>query len=140
MRRSASGSVFFRQQTGLDCAEHSYGGGCLCQRYPATWHNRCVFLDRLTGQFVTDVRTASRTSLMNLETLEWDLSLCDLFGVPMATLPKIVSTTGDFDTLQTQHGHIPVTTSVVDQQAALYDFGCRKAGDAKITFGTGSFA
>lgn len=98
------------------------------------------FLDRLTGRFVTDVSTASRTSLMNLETLEWDPILCDLFGVPMETLPKIVPTTGDFGTLKTQHGPIPVTASIVDQQAALYGFGCRKVGDAKITFGTGAFA
>ncbi len=98
------------------------------------------FLDRLTGRFVTDVSTASRTSLMNLETLEWDLALCDLFGVPIETLPKIVPTTGDFGALQTKNGPIPVTASVVDQQAALYGFGCRKSGDAKITFGTGAFA
>jgi len=98
------------------------------------------FLDRLTDHFVTDVSTASRTSLMNLETLEWDPVLCDLFGVPLETLPKIVPTTGDFGALKTKHGPIPVTASVVDQQAALYGFGCRKAGDVKITFGTGAFA
>ncbi len=98
------------------------------------------FLDRLTGQFVTDVSTASRTSLMNLETLEWDPVLCDLFGVAIETLPKIVPTTGDFGTLETLNGPIHVTASVVDQQAALYGFGCRKSGDAKITFGTGAFA
>jgi len=98
------------------------------------------FLDRLTGRFVTDVSTASRTSLMNLETLEWDPVLCDLFSVPIETLPKIVPTTGDFGTLKTKHGLNPVTASIVDQQAALYGFGCRKSGDAKITFGTGAFA
>lgn len=98
------------------------------------------FLDRLIGRFVTDVSTASRTSLMNLETLKWDPVLCDLFDVPLETLPKIVPTTGDFGVLKTEHGPIPVTASVVDQQAALYGFGCRKSGDAKITFGTGAFA
>jgi glycerol kinase len=98
------------------------------------------FLDRLTGRFVTDVSTASRTSLMNLETLEWDPVLCELFGVPVETLPKIVPTTGDFGALKTAGGTIPITASVVDQQAALYGFGCRQSGDAKITFGTGAFA
>ncbi|TDT77644.1 glycerol kinase [Litoreibacter halocynthiae] len=98
------------------------------------------FLDRLTGRFVTDVTTASRTSLMNLERLEWDETLCDLFGVPMECLPQIVPTTGDFGAIETAHGRVPVTASVVDQQAALYGFGCRKTGDAKITFGTGAFA
>ncbi|GLQ05395.1 FGGY family carbohydrate kinase [Sneathiella chinensis] len=98
------------------------------------------FLDRLTGRFVTDVSTASRTSLMNLETQCWDETLCALFGVPVETLPDIVPTTGDFGALDTEYGPIPVTTSVVDQQAALYGFGCRQKGDAKITFGTGAFA
>jgi glycerol kinase len=94
------------------------------------------FLDRLAGQFATDVTTASRTSLMNLRTGKWDPELCRLFGVPIECLPEIRPTTGDF-------GHIngiPVTASIVDQQAALYGHGCREPGDAKITFGTGAFA
>ena len=48
------------------------------------------FLDRLTGCFVTDITTASRTSLMNLKTGEWDQELCDIFGVPIEALPEIV--------------------------------------------------
>jgi len=98
------------------------------------------FLDRLTDRFVTDVSTASRTSLMNLKTLNWDEHLCKAFGVPIHCLPAIVSTTGDFGTLYVDGQNIPVTASVVDQQAALYGFGCRKAGDTKMTFGTGAFA
>lgn len=98
------------------------------------------FLDRLTGRFVTDVTTASRTSLMNLERMGWDDTLCAMFGVPMECLPQIVSTTGDFGTIATANGSIPVTANVVDQQAALFGFGCRAPGDAKVTFGTGAFA
>ncbi len=98
------------------------------------------FLDRLTGRFITDVTTASRTSLMNLETLQWDTELCEIFSVPLDALPQIVSTTGDFGHVKTDHGPVPVTASVVDQQAALYGFGCRGTGDVKITFGTGAFA
>lgn len=98
------------------------------------------FLDRLTGHFVTDASTASRTSLMNLETLEWDATLCALFGVPLECLPEITPTIGDFGTLNTAHGPRPITASIVDQQAALYGVGARTAGDAKITFGTGAFA
>lgn len=94
------------------------------------------FLDRLTGSFATDTTTASRTSLMNLETGEWDAELCQIFGVPMECLPKICPTVGEFGYV----GTIPVTASIVDQQAALYGHGCRKVGDAKITFGTGAFA
>jgi glycerol kinase len=94
------------------------------------------FLDRLTGHFATDTTTASRTSLMNLETGEWDEELCRLFDVPVECLPEIRSTVGDFGSI----GTVPVTASIVDQQAALYGHGCRKTGDAKITFGTGAFA
>jgi glycerol kinase len=98
------------------------------------------FLDRLTGQFKSDVSTASRTSLMNLETLAWDADLCALFGVPVGALPRIGATTGDFGAIKTAAGLIPVTASIVDQQGALYGFGCHTRGTAKITFGTGAFA
>lgn len=94
------------------------------------------FLDRLTGVFATDVTTASRTSLMNLATGQWDAELCELFGVPIETLPPIFDTVGHFGEI----GATPVTAAVVDQQASLYGHGCRNAGDAKITFGTGAFA
>ena len=98
------------------------------------------FLDRLADRFVTDITTASRTSLLNLQTGQWDRELCDLFGVPIETLPEVVSTTGDFGSIESQGRRIPVRASVVDQQASLYGHGCRQPGDAKITFGTGAFA
>jgi glycerol kinase len=94
------------------------------------------FRDRLTGRFETDVTTASRTSLMNLDTCDWDDDLCNLFGVPRDCLPAISTTTADLGTA----GTLPLTASVVDQQAALHGHGCRAPGDAKITFGTGAFA
>ncbi len=94
------------------------------------------FLDRLSGEFATDVTTASRTSLMSLETLQWDNELCDLFGVPRDCLPEIRSTTGPFGMID----KTPVTASMVDQQAALFGHGCMRPGDGKITFGTGAFA
>ena len=90
------------------------------------------FHDRLTGIFATDVTTASRTSLMSLETCNWDPKLCALFGVPMECLPEIRSTAGDFG----QIARTPITASIVDQQAALFGHG----SPAKITFGTGAFA
>ena len=97
------------------------------------------FLDRLTGRCVTDITTASRTSLMDLQSGQWDPELCRLFGVPLEALPEIVSTTGDFGAMAVNGRHVPLVASIVDQQAALYGHGCRKAGDAKITFGTGAF-
>ncbi len=90
------------------------------------------FLDCLTGSFSTDVTTASRTSLMNLDTCEWDAELCKLFNVPMECLPEIKPTTGDFG----KFAKTQVTASIVDQQAALFGHG----SSAKITFGTGAFA
>ena len=90
------------------------------------------FVDRLAGQFVTDVTTASRTSLMSLDTLQWDDELCALFGVPRECLPEIRAATGPFGYI----GKTPVTCSIVDQQAALFGHGCAKQGDAKITFGS----
>jgi glycerol kinase len=98
------------------------------------------FLDRLADRFVTDISTASRTSLLNLESGEWDDELCDLFGVPRQVLPEVVPTRGDLGSIESQGRRIPVTASVVDQQASLYGHGCRDVGDAKITFGTGAFA
>ncbi|MGE4251542.1 MAG: FGGY family carbohydrate kinase [Parvibaculaceae bacterium] len=94
------------------------------------------FLDRVTGEFATDVTTASRTSLMSLDTQQWDDELLTLFGVPRECLPDIRCTTGDFGTI----GKTPVAANIVDQQAALFGHGCSAAGDAKITFGTGAFA
>lgn len=98
------------------------------------------FLDRLSGKFVTDITTASRTSLMNLQTGEWDPEMCELFGVPIEALPQIVPTTGDFGAVKSHGKWIPLTASVVDQQASLYGHDCCIDGDTKITFGTGAFA
>lgn len=98
------------------------------------------FLDRLAGCFATDITTASRTSLMNIRTGDWDPELCKIFGVPLECLPPVRPTTGDFGAIGIDGRKVPVTASVVDQQAALYGHGCRAAGDAKITFGTGAFA
>ncbi|HET6223006.1 MAG TPA: FGGY-family carbohydrate kinase, partial [Dongiaceae bacterium] len=93
-------------------------------------------LDRLAGIYATDVTTASRTSLMNLDTAQWDPELCRLFGVPIEALPEIRPTVGHYGTA----GGLPIVAGVVDQQAALFGHGCRHHGQAKITFGTGAFA
>ena len=98
------------------------------------------FIDRLTGNFATDITTASRTSLLNLETGQWDSALCDLFGIPIETLPEIKPSMGDFGMVHIGGRDIRLTACVVDQQASLFGHGCRNTGDAKITFGTGAFA
>ena len=95
------------------------------------------FRHRLTGRFETDVATASRTSLMALETCAWDDELCALFGIPPECLPTITPTFGALGVLP---GGLPLAASITDQQAALRGHGCHRPGDAKITFGTGAFA
>lgn len=107
----------------------------------ATGHLRlgttdAFFRHRLTGRFETDIATASRTSLMNLATGQWDADLCALFGVPMECLPAIGPTSGDLGGLP---GGARLAASIVDQQAALYGHGCQAPGAAKVTFGTGAF-
>lgn len=98
------------------------------------------FRDRLTGRFETDVTTASRTSLMNLATCSWDDELSRLFGVPRAALAVITPSAGDLGMVAVGERRLPLTASIVDQQAALCGHGCRVPGDVKITFGTGAFA
>ncbi len=96
------------------------------------------FLNSLTGVYATDPGTASRTSLMNLESRQWDEELCALFGIPVEILPEIRSTTDDFGVVDELNCR--VTANIVDQQAALFGHGCVGVGDAKVTFGTGAFA
>lgn len=94
------------------------------------------FRDWLTGRFETDVATASRTSLMNLSTCNWDADLCRIFGVPIEALPAITPSAGDLGRLASG---ARLVVSIVDQQAALYGHGCRAPGQGKVTLGTGAF-
>lgn len=93
------------------------------------------FLDRLCDNFATDCATASRTGLMDLQTLSWSEELCELHNVPIECLPKIHPVNAGFGMIDGK----PLQVSIVDQQAALYGHNCRKPGDCKITFGTGAF-
>jgi glycerol kinase len=91
---------------------------------------------------VTDLSNASRTSLMNLESLDWDRELLELFEVPAAILPRIVPSTGVLARTRGVAGlpdGLPITGMAGDQQAALFGQACFTPGDAKCTFGTGSF-
>lgn len=98
------------------------------------------FLDSLAGVYATDATTASRTSLMDLRRQCWDVELCRWFGVPITALAEIRPSVAEFGGIVVNGRKVPITAALVDQQAALYGHGCRRAGDAKITFGTGAFA
>ena len=90
----------------------------------------------LTGVHVTDVTNASRTLLMNLDTLDWDEDLLREIGVPRALLPRIVSSS---EVCGATREGIPVAGILGDQQAALFGQTCFSEGEAKNTYGTGCF-
>jgi glycerol kinase len=91
------------------------------------------------GVHVTDVTNASRTMLMNLRTLSWDDELLSFFDVPRAMLPQIRSSTEVYGTTSTVVGGIRIAAALGDQQAALFGQTCFAPGEAKCTYGTGSF-
>ncbi|MEZ5272186.1 MAG: glycerol kinase GlpK [Ilumatobacteraceae bacterium] len=98
----------------------------------------------LTGGEVhaTDPSNASRTMLFNIRTLAWSPEMCALFGVPMAALPEVLPSSGRFGVTSARCGApagIPVSGIAGDQQAALFGQACFTPGQAKNTYGTGSF-
>lgn len=88
---------------------------------------------------ITDVSNASRTMLMNLETLNYDEELLTLWKIPSAMLPKIVDTSAYYGDCTLFDTPIPITAVVGDQQAALFGQTCFEKGDVKNTYGTGCF-
>jgi glycerol kinase len=93
----------------------------------------------LTGELVTDVTNASRTLLMDLETLAWDDDLLDAVGVPRAMLPRIVPSVGVIGQSGDPLAGVPFAGILGDQQAALFGQACFEPGMAKNTYGTGCF-
>ena len=96
---------------------------------------------RLTGAFVTDASTASRTMLMDLDRVEWSDEALSLFGLASERMPTIVDAAGEIGSTGRfgASADLPVTGLLVDQQAALLGEGCVTPGSAKCTFGTGAF-
>jgi glycerol kinase len=92
------------------------------------------------GVHATDVTNASRTMLMDLETLDWHAPSLELMGIPRALLPEIRSSAEPFGEIAgTALGGQLVAAMIGDQQAALYGQSCFSRGEAKNTYGTGSF-
>jgi glycerol kinase len=96
-------------------------------------------LDR--GDARTDTSTASRTQLLGLATLAWDRDLLGWFGIPAATLPRVVATAGDLGLLAHPRwrGTLALRAMACDQQAALAGHGAFASGAIKATYGTGVF-
>jgi glycerol kinase len=95
------------------------------------------------GIFATDVTNASRTLLMNLETLDWDSGLQEIFGISRQLLPEIKSSSEIYG-LTNPHGPlgaaVPIAGILGDQQAAMVGQVCFDRGESKTTYGTGNFA
>jgi glycerol kinase len=99
---------------------------------------------KLTGgdAHVTDATNASRTLLMDLESLEWDEQLCTIMDVPQKALPDIrgcAEIYGHTKNVPTLPDGIPICGMAGDQQAALFGQACFEIGEAKCTYGTGAF-
>lgn len=90
---------------------------------------------------VTDVSNASRTMLFNINTLDWDQELLDLFGIPRSMMPEVKSSSEVYGhTKTTIFAHkVPISGIAGDQQAALFGQMCTEPGMVKNTYGTGCF-
>ncbi|GAB2733517.1 glycerol kinase GlpK [Salinifilum aidingensis] len=93
------------------------------------------------GLHITDVTNASRTLLMDLETLQWDEGICAEFGIPMSMLPEIRSSSEVYGQFRERGalGGVPIAGILGDQQAATFGQACLSPGEAKNTYGTGNF-
>jgi glycerol kinase len=95
------------------------------------------------GVHITDVTNASRTLLMNLETLQWDNELLGYFGIPRNVLPEIKSSSEKY-AMTDPHGPlgsaVPIAGILGDQHAAMVGQACFERGESKTTYGTGNFA
>jgi len=92
------------------------------------------------GVHVTDVTNASRTMLMNLETLDWDPDMLEVMDIPHSMLPAIKASSEVYGYAKNSGlDGIPVAGDLGDQQAALFGQTCFSTGEAKNTYGTGCF-
>lgn len=89
---------------------------------------------------ITDVSNASRSMLYNINSLQWDDELLELFAIPKSLLPEVKPSSENYGVCQIDTlNHVPICALVGDQQAALFGQQCIEPGMAKCTYGTGSF-
>jgi glycerol kinase len=91
------------------------------------------------GVHVTDVTNASRTMMMDLQTLDWDDEILGILDVPRSMLPEIRASSEVYGETKGDLAGIPVAGDLGDQQAALFGQTCFSVGEAKNTYGTGNF-
>jgi len=150
---AAFGEKSFRERTGLPLAEYFAGSklAWLLENVPGlrerAERGEVLFgtmdswlIWKLTGKHLTDVTNASRTLLMNLRTLDWDPEILAALDLPAAMLPEIRSSAEVYGTIkQGPLAGVPLAAALGDQQAALFGQTCFAPGEAKCTYGTGSF-
>jgi glycerol kinase len=99
---------------------------------------------KLTGGLhITDVTNASRTMLMNLDTLQWDSNLLNIFGIPLEILPEIKSSSERYGVTESDGPfgtEVLISALLGDQHAAMVGQACFDKGSSKTTYGTGNFA
>ena len=113
-------------------------GNDLCMGTIDSWLVFC-----LTGgkKFCTDYSNASRTQLFDIHTLAWDEEICARFGIPLSSLPQLTDSDGDFGETDFDgwlKNPIPIRGVLGDSHGALFGQNCRKPGQIKTTYGTGS--
>ncbi|MEG4624273.1 glycerol kinase GlpK [Microcoleus sp. w1-18aA5] len=91
------------------------------------------------GAHITDVTNASRTMLMDLQTLDWDAETLEIMAIPRQMLPEIRPSSQVFGTAKGLLAGVPIAAALGDQQAALVGQTCFSPGEAKNTYGTGCF-
>jgi glycerol kinase len=93
----------------------------------------------LIARAVTDVATASRSLVLDLDTRTWSEEAAGIFGLDVAAFPEIVTNAADFGVTNVFGPKLSLNALIVDQQAALLGERCRVRGEAKCTYGTGAF-
>jgi glycerol kinase len=153
--RLTSKADFFRNRTGLPLASLVSAGkwAWLIENSRAVQKARnesdlrlgtvdSWLLSRLAGSgtHLTDLTNASRTGLLNLEKLDWDVDLHQVFGIPMGSMPTLRASAGHFGMCAhlPDLSDVPVLAAIGDSHAAMFGHGHYAAGSVKATYGTGS--
>jgi glycerol kinase len=144
--RSEGREALVRERTGLTLDPYFSGTKVEWLLRNAEGAERAVFgtvdswlLFKLTGRHATDYTNASRTLLFDIRRLAWDEELCAMLGVDPERLPEPLPSAHVYGTTSEFGGEVPVAGIAGDQQAALFGQACHAAGNAKNTYGTGSF-
>lgn len=153
--RLASRADFFRNRTGLPLAPLVSAGkwAWLVENRATVQKARCEsdlclgtvdswLISRFSGAaaHLTDLTNASRTGLLNLERLEWDPDLHQIFGIPLKAMPTLMPSAGKFATCTNlpDLDNVPVLAVIGDSHAAMFGHGHFAPGSVKATYGTGS--